>query len=95
MEHGDDMRLLVKNGDWNTVKLLCELEKCRYTESFFKGYRERHPHEKGYGMIWDRELAEKAQKASLQKGANQTGKKKKKKRSLNLHQQRRTRQKTS
>ena len=54
------MRLLVRGGDWGTVKLLCQLEKCRLTQCFFEGYRERRDDEPGHGMIWDRKLAKEA-----------------------------------
>jgi hypothetical protein len=34
----DHIRLLVKRGDWRTVSYVSQLEKCEYTDCFFRGY---------------------------------------------------------
>ena len=54
MEYNEHFRLLLKRGDWGTAKLLLGLERCKYTECFFKGYAQQPNHG---GMRWDRQLA--------------------------------------
>ena len=55
---GDHMRLLIKRGDWATVKYVEELKRNEYTDWFFRGY-EDHPDKDGT-MRWNCELAKKA-----------------------------------
>jgi hypothetical protein len=54
VEYNEHFRLLLKRGDWGTAKLLLGLERCKYTECFFKGYAQQPNHG---GMRWDRQLA--------------------------------------
>jgi hypothetical protein len=59
VEYNEHIRLLLKRGDWGTAKLLLGLERCKYTECFFKGYVQQ-PNQRG--MRWDRLLARAAAK---------------------------------
>ena len=54
VEYNEHMRLLLKRGDWGTTTLLRELERCKHTKCFFKGYVQQ-PNQNG--MMWDRRLA--------------------------------------
>ena len=42
VEHNEHMRLLLKRGDWGTAQHLLALERCKYNECFFKGYKRNH-----------------------------------------------------
>jgi len=54
VEYNEHIRLLLKRGDWGTAKLLLGLERCKYTECFFKGYVQQTNQR---GMRWNRLLA--------------------------------------
>jgi len=74
---GDHMRLLVKRGEWNTVRYVLELRRNKYTNCFFGGYK-NHPDGDG-SMIWDFSLAKKnAGLDGKRKFAGKTAKAKKK-----------------
>jgi hypothetical protein len=60
VEHNEHMRLLLKRGDWGTAQHLLALERCKYNECFFKGYK-RNQHAQR-GMRWNRQLARAAAK---------------------------------
>ena len=49
------MRLLINGGDWNTISYVSDLKRNKYTDWYFRGYKD-HPSEDG-SMIWDFELA--------------------------------------
>ena len=49
------MRLLINGGDWNSVAYISELQRNKYTEMFFGGYKD-HPDGDG-SMVWDYSLA--------------------------------------
>jgi len=49
------MRLLVKRGDWNTVSYVSKLRRDKYTDWYFRGYRD-HPSNDG-SKIWSFDLA--------------------------------------
>jgi len=51
------MRLLINGGDWNSVAYISELQRNKYTEMFFRGYKD-HPDGDG-SMVWDYNLARK------------------------------------
>ena len=50
------MRLLINGGDWNTVGYVSDLKRNKYTDWYFRGYKE-HPSKDGTSMIFDYELA--------------------------------------
>ena len=52
------MRLLIKRGDWDTVKYVSELQRDTYIDWYFRGYK-KHPDDDG-SMIWDFDLARKS-----------------------------------
>jgi hypothetical protein len=54
VEYNEHFRLLLKRGDWGTATLLRDLERCKHTECFFKGYAQQSNHG---GMRWNRQLA--------------------------------------
>ena len=54
MEYNEHFRLLLKRGDWGTATLLRDIERCKHTECFFKGYAQQPNHG---GMRWNRQLA--------------------------------------
>ena len=75
------MRLLINGGDWNSVAYISELQRNKYTEMFFGGYKD-HPDGDG-SMVWDYNLARKHAKlynkkkfGSLKKKSSQNKKKK-------------------
>jgi hypothetical protein len=72
--HNEHIRLLLKRGDWGTAKLLLGLERCKYTECFFKGYAQQPNHG---GMRWNRQLARAAAEETNLFKKKKTGKAKK------------------
>ena len=51
------MRLLIKRGDWDTVKYVSQLQRDTHIDLYFRGYK-KHPDDDG-SMIWDFDLARK------------------------------------
>ena len=45
------MRLLLKRGDWSTVRYVSKLRRNKYTDMFFEGYVD-HPSNDG-SKVWD------------------------------------------
>jgi hypothetical protein len=74
VEYNEHIRLLLKRGDWGTAKLLLGLERCKYTECFFKGYAQQPNHG---GMRWNRQLARAAAEETNLFKKKKTGKAKK------------------
>ena len=52
------MRLLIKRGDWDTVKYVSELQRDTHIDLYFRSYK-KHPDDDG-SMIWDFDLARKS-----------------------------------
>ena len=52
------MRLLIKRGDWNTVKYVSQLRRDKHIDWYFRGYK-KHP-DGDDSMIWDCNLARKS-----------------------------------
>ena len=74
VEYNEHIRLLLKRGDWGTAKLLLGLERCKYTECFFKGYVQQTNQ---MGMRWNRLLARAAARETNLFAKKNTGKAKK------------------
>ena len=54
IQYKDHLRLLINKNDWNTVQDVRRLKKCRYTDWYFKGYRD----DTGEGLnVWDEEMS--------------------------------------
>ena len=49
------MSLLINTGDWNKVKYVSALSSHKYTDWFFRGYKD-HASKDG-SMVWDYSLA--------------------------------------
>jgi len=65
------MRLLINRGDWNSVTYVSDLRRDKYTDWFFRGYKD-HASKDG-SMVWDYSLAKR--KAGLD-GKRKIGEKK-------------------
>jgi len=51
VRRADHMRLLLKRGDWSTVRYVSKLRRNKYTDMFFEGYVD-HPSNDG-SKVWD------------------------------------------
>lgn len=72
---GDHMRLLIKGGDWGTLRYVSKLKRNEYTDWFFAGYVD-HPSKDG-SKVWNHH---KARREAGLDGKKIFGKEKKKKR---------------
>ena len=54
VQYRNHIRLLVKRGDWNTVKYISKLKRSEYTKWFFEGYKNSGSER---AMVWDSRLA--------------------------------------